>query len=819
MNIPHKNKKSLNILVYGNIPITNKDIYSSFNAAKLLTVSSSKILFKELTHETYDILLFDYDILSINGEQNLLEKINLVHPWIILIPIVDSEYNIKTSISYKFLLIKKDNIKETLKNTSKKVNNELKKNHIPSFSYDLFLKLQNSTINIFEEGKKQALYDAIITVLQTYFSDISLAFINLHNTRDTVLLNIPNEESDKFSESIRQSYELEFSSIQNVSPIIDAVLKENIENKNFKLLYFLPELRCTTSNIVFTVFETNNSSYKDSNSFLILLKYIHKIITVIKKHHSDKYIDTLTNAYSYQYLHNLFQYYISYDQKEYQPFNIIMLNIDDFKEYNRGYGIEAASQLLKEIADFLIEVSGPDKIVSRLFADEFIILFNENDKTDVVDFSKEIMDKIYKNSIKVMEIPIYLKLSISIFSSNDFQAKDLNQILEFAHKALELAKNNGGNQIVNCTEVFTALNKKESLKTRNALTDEKQKSNVLIIDDELVTLTLFERVVKNCGFNVTTCNNPIDAQKIIKSNHDSIDIIITDINMPKMNGFELVKYIQSVDKNIISIITTAEDSVNNVIKILRIGAFNFIRKPPKQEEVSEILNRAVARRKLKLKLSNFNRLLKKELKDKTHALNFALLQLRSSYLKTMEVIVNILDKHENKTADHSRKVSKLATILAQEMGINDQEELKSIESGALLHDIGKIGISDLIINKNGKLNSAEKTIMKTHSQLGYEIISTIPILKNAAEMIYSHHERFDGNGYPRQLKGNDIIITARIFAVADSFDAIRSDRPYRKGSSLTEAVKEINLNSGTQFDPEVVSAFNRCYIKLNKFYQ
>ena len=815
----HKNKKNLNILIYEDIPITDKNIYSSFNVEKLVSINSSKILFEKLTHETFDIILFDYDLLSISNEKNLIEKICLVHPWIILIPIADNEYNIKTSIAYKLFPIKKNNIEKALESISIKINSELEKRYLSPFSHDLFLKLQSCTINIIGEKEKQVLYNAVITVLKSYFPDISLAFINLHNSRDITLLNIPDEELINFSEPIRQNYKLEFSNIQNISPVIEATLNKNKTNKNYKLLYILPELRCTTSNIVFTVFETNSSSYKDSNNILILLKYIHEIITVIKKHHSDKYIDTLTNAYSYQYLHNLFQYYISYDKKKYQPFNIVMLNIDDFKEYNRVYGIEAASQLLEKLADFLINFSGPNKIVSRLFADEFIILFNDTNEINAIDFSKKIMDRLYKNSIKVMEIPIYLKLSISIFSSNDFKVKDLNQIIEFAHKALELAKHNGGNQIVNCSEVFTTLNKDETELTNNISINEKQKSNVLIIDDELVTLTLFEKVVTSCGFNVTTCNNPIDAQKIIKSNHTSIDIIITDINMPKMNGFELVKYIQGIDKNIISIITTAEDSVDNVIKILRIGAFNFIRKPPKQEEINEILSRAVARRKLKLKLSNFNRLLKKELKDKTHALNFALLQLRSSYLKTMEVIVNILDKHENKTADHSKKVSKLATILAQEMGIDDPEKLKSIESGALLHDIGKIGISDLIINKNGKLNTEEKVIMQTHSQLGYDIVNTIPILKNAAEMIYSHHERFDGKGYPRQLKGNDIVIAARLFAVADSFDAIRSDRPYRKGSSLTEAVKEINLHSGTQFDPEVVSAFNRCYIKFNKFYQ
>lgn len=205
-------------------------------------------------------------------------------------------------------------------------------------------------------------------------------------------------------------------------------------------------------------------------------------------------------------------------------------------------------------------------------------------------------------------------------------------------------------------------------------------------------------------------------------------------------------------------------------------------------------------------------------KKKTET-NITLDKLESAYLETMKVIVSIVDRHEYETARHSFNVKELALILANKCGITDKSDLKNIEFGALMHDIGKIGVSDMIIKKPGPLDDNERTIMKTHAQIGYDIVKTIPLLQEAAEMVYAHHERYDGTGYPRGLRGNEICTGARLLAVVDTFDALRSDRPYRKAVSLAETVLEINKNSGTQFDPDIVKIFNSCSSELNKIYK
>jgi putative nucleotidyltransferase with HDIG domain len=191
-------------------------------------------------------------------------------------------------------------------------------------------------------------------------------------------------------------------------------------------------------------------------------------------------------------------------------------------------------------------------------------------------------------------------------------------------------------------------------------------------------------------------------------------------------------------------------------------------------------------------------------------------KLEESYINTMEVIVKILDEHEHTTAAHSLRVPYASLILAGEVGITDTEQLRNIKYSALLHDIGKISISDTILRKATKLTKNEMDEIKKHPQVGYDIINTVSFLKDSANIILSHHEHYDGKGYPRGLAGTDICIEARIFGVIDAFDAIITDRYYRKTRAVEEAVKEINSCSGTQFDPIVVEAFNRCYIKFEE---
>jgi HD-GYP domain-containing protein (c-di-GMP phosphodiesterase class II) len=181
-------------------------------------------------------------------------------------------------------------------------------------------------------------------------------------------------------------------------------------------------------------------------------------------------------------------------------------------------------------------------------------------------------------------------------------------------------------------------------------------------------------------------------------------------------------------------------------------------------------------------------------------------QLKTSYDSIVAVLCAALDLRDNVTLGHAKRVSEIASVLAYQMGLR-KEQLRQIESAAILHDIGKIGVADAVLSKAGPLNEEEWLEMKRHPELGFQVLSGIDFLADAAEVVYAHHERFDGSGYPRGLKGDDIPLGARVFAVVDAYEAMTSHRPYRKALPHYKAVEEIKRNAGTQFDPEIVRAF------------
>lgn len=181
-------------------------------------------------------------------------------------------------------------------------------------------------------------------------------------------------------------------------------------------------------------------------------------------------------------------------------------------------------------------------------------------------------------------------------------------------------------------------------------------------------------------------------------------------------------------------------------------------------------------------------------------------ELKSSYDSIVAVLCSALDLRDHVTHGHAQRVSELATVVAWQMGLR-KEQVREIEKAAILHDIGKIGVTDAVLSKPGALTDEEWEEMRKHPELGYRILKDIDFLSDAAEIVYAHHERYDGSGYPRCLRGDEIPLGSRIFAVVDAYDAMTSHRPYRKAMSHHLAVEEVVRNSGTQFDPQVVKAF------------
>ncbi len=195
-------------------------------------------------------------------------------------------------------------------------------------------------------------------------------------------------------------------------------------------------------------------------------------------------------------------------------------------------------------------------------------------------------------------------------------------------------------------------------------------------------------------------------------------------------------------------------------------------------------------------------------------------RLQETYAGTLEALVAALDARDRETRGHSVRVSRLTMLLACELGVQEgTQEWLDMERGSLLHDIGKIGVADAILRKPGKLADEEWVEMRRHARIGYEMLKDIPFLAGAAEIVACHHERWDGKGYPRGLAGEQIPLGARIFALADAFDAMATDRPYRRARSYEECKAEIVRCAGTQFDPRVVEAFLRVYPRWVEYHR
>jgi HD-GYP domain-containing protein (c-di-GMP phosphodiesterase class II) len=257
------------------------------------------------------------------------------------------------------------------------------------------------------------------------------------------------------------------------------------------------------------------------------------------------------------------------------------------------------------------------------------------------------------------------------------------------------------------------------------------------------------------------------------------------------------------------VMVTAVHDISVALAAIRNGAYDYLLKPFEREQLLNAVGRALENRRLKLENRNYQTNLEALVRARTDELRTAIADLERSYDNTLQALGDALDLKDSETGYHTRRVTAFTIAIARAMGV-PREQILVFARGAFLHDIGKLAIPENILLKPGKLNQEEMAVMQEHCYHGYQMLKKIPFLADApCEIVYSHQEHFDGSGYPRGLKGSEIPLGARIFAVADTLDAIISDRPYRRARSLAVARKEIQDWSGRQFDPEVVEVFQR----------
>ena len=328
---------------------------------------------------------------------------------------------------------------------------------------------------------------------------------------------------------------------------------------------------------------------------------------------------------------------------------------------------------------------------------------------------------------------------------------------------------------------------------------------LLIVDDEReITEILADLLSEDYEcFKAGSAEQALDCLRA-----GEFELVISDITMPGMSGLEMIPHVKQLSPDTVVVMISGMQTVESAIGALRLGAFDYLMKPFDLRQVEAVVKRALEYHELVVAKRRYENHLEELVEQRTVELDRALNSLEGAYRSTLKALTAALETRDSETHGHSERVVTYSLRLGREYGLNS-EEMKALEFGSLLHDIGKIGVPDSILRKPAKLTEEEWVRMREHPLHGQQILRGIEFLQGAARVVAQHHEQWDGSGYPLGLSGEQIDVCARIFSVADAFDAITSDRVYRRGKTYEAASQELDDWAGRQFDPKVVDAFHR----------
>lgn len=328
-------------------------------------------------------------------------------------------------------------------------------------------------------------------------------------------------------------------------------------------------------------------------------------------------------------------------------------------------------------------------------------------------------------------------------------------------------------------------------------------AKILMVDDQPVNILLLEQVLRRAGFvNLYSTTDP--AQAIPLFGELAPDIVLLDLHMPVVDGFAVLNMLRPLigDNNFLPILMLTADTSASVRKeALHLGANDFLTKPLDASEVVLRINNLLKTRYFYLQMQEQNQLLEQRVLERTT-------ELENAQLEILHLLARTAEYRDDETGHHTQRVGRMARHIALALGL-PQDEIELIEQATPLHDIGKIGIADEILLKPGRFTPEEFEQMKRHTVIGANILGTslFPVLQVAGEIALTHHEKWNGGGYPYGLSGENIPLPGRIVAIADFYDALTHERPYKKAWTHEEAIDEILAQRGVHFDPAVVDAF------------
>ncbi len=334
--------------------------------------------------------------------------------------------------------------------------------------------------------------------------------------------------------------------------------------------------------------------------------------------------------------------------------------------------------------------------------------------------------------------------------------------------------------------------------------DSTSQFRILVVDDDPKTCDLLTTKLNLSGYATQSCTSGEAALKLIST--ERFDAIISALNIPGVSGLEVLEATRRLAPHTAFVMAVGVGDIRLAVQAMKQGADDYLMKPFQLDAALASVARALGVRRLERKLEVYRGRLEQRVDERTGQSPAALEHIDQIYDKTLAALGPALDIKSGATAGHGRRVTRYCMEIAKGMGCS-QEQMRQLKRGAYIHDIGKIAIPDAILLKPAKLTPEEMTVMSAHPYLGYEFVGRISFLADAAEIILTHHERYDGSGYPQGLAGEKIPLGARIVIVANAFDAMRSDMPYRHGRPYSVVRAEIECEAGKQFDPKVVEVF------------
>ncbi len=328
-------------------------------------------------------------------------------------------------------------------------------------------------------------------------------------------------------------------------------------------------------------------------------------------------------------------------------------------------------------------------------------------------------------------------------------------------------------------------------------------TSVLVVDDDAEITSLYQEWLADEGYRSVAVASAGEALE--RAAREPFDVGVLDLVLPGENGLSLAGRLRARDGELPLLLVTGRESFDVAIEAMRLGVMDYLLKPFGRARFLNAVKRAELRRSAALEARAERERLQEMVRQRTGQLTSAFGEIETTRAETLEALLATLNSRNPEACEHARRVAELSVRLARLLGASERE-VWDLERGALLHDIGKIAMPDSVMLKPGKLSAEEREVVRTHPQIGHDIVAGVPALRAAADIVLCSHERYDGAGYPRAIAAADIPLGARIVAVADTFDALTSARVYRPAMPREVAMEEMQRCAGSQFDPDVVRA-------------